>query len=61
MENAKTAQRVIADTVGRLGAERPCACKDALGTALITRPDVVPAAVRRALAPIVGRYLPVPD
>lgn len=61
MENAKTAQRVIADTVERLGADRPCGCKDALGTALITRPDAVPASVRRDLAPIVGRYLPVTD
>jgi 5'-methylthioadenosine phosphorylase len=61
MENAKTAQRVIADTVERLGADRPCGCKDALGAAIITRPDAVPAAVRRDLAPIVGRYLPATD
>lgn len=61
MENAKTAQRVIADTVERLGVDRPCGCKDALGTAIITRPDAVPAGVRRALAPIVGRYLPVTE
>ncbi len=61
MENAKTAQRVIADTVERLGADRPCGCKDALGTAIITRPDAVPASVRRDLAPIVGRYLPATD
>lgn len=61
MENAKTAQRVIADTVERLGADRTCGCKDALGTAIITRPDAVPANLRRDLAPIVGRYLPVTD
>lgn len=61
MENAKVAQRVIADTVERLGADRPCGCKDALGTALITRPDAVPPQLRRELAPIVGRYLPVMD
>jgi len=58
-QNARTAQRVIADTVERLGADRPCGCKDALATALITRPDAVPARVKRELAPIVGRYLPV--
>ncbi len=61
MENALVAQRVIADTVERLGAERPCGCKDALGTALITRPDAVPPQLRRDLAPIVGRYLPLTD
>jgi 5'-methylthioadenosine phosphorylase len=59
--NAATAQQVIADTVGRLDGSRPCACKDALATALITRPDAVPAALKRTLAPIVGRYLPVTD
>jgi 5'-methylthioadenosine phosphorylase len=59
LENAKTAQRVIADSVERLGAARTCACKDALGTALITRPEAIPAMVKRDLAPIIGRYLPV--
>jgi 5'-methylthioadenosine phosphorylase len=58
-QNAKAAQRVIADTVSRLDGTRPCGCKDALSTALITRPDAVPDAVRRDLAPIIGRYLPV--
>ncbi len=58
-QNARTAQRVIADTVERLGSDRPCDCKDALATALITRPDAVPERVKRDLAPIVGRYLPV--
>lgn len=60
-QNARTAQRVIADTVERLGSDRPCGCKDALATALITRPDAVPERVKRDLAPIVGRYLPVTD
>lgn len=58
-QNARTAQRVIADSVERLGHDRPCGCKDALATALITRPEAVPDRVRRDLAPIVGRYLPV--
>jgi 5'-methylthioadenosine phosphorylase len=57
VQNAKTAQRVIADTVERLGGDRACACKDALGAALITRPEAVPAQLKRDLAPIIGRYL----
>ncbi len=59
-ENAKTAQRVIADSVERLGADRPCLCKDALRSALITRPEVIPAALKRELEPIIGRYFPSP-
>ncbi len=58
-QNAATAQRVIAGTVERLGSDRACGCGHALATAIITRPDAVPAALKRELAPIVGKYLPV--
>ena len=54
--NAKTAQQVIADAVSRLPFERTCECARALEHAIITRPEHVPAQVRRELAPIIGRY-----
>lgn len=58
MQNAKTAQRAIADAVGRLqGQPRTCACKDALATAMITRPEAVPDKIRKELQPIIGRYM----
>jgi 5'-methylthioadenosine phosphorylase len=60
-QNAVTAQRVIAGTIERLDGERTCACGEALATAIITRPDAVPAALKRDLAPIVGKYLPASD
>jgi 5'-methylthioadenosine phosphorylase len=56
-ENAKTAQQVIANAVGMLPYQRSCECAHALKYAIITRPDAVPADVRRDLAPIVGKYL----
>jgi 5'-methylthioadenosine phosphorylase len=56
-QNAVTAQKTIAEAVGRLTAARTCACKDALATAIITRPELVPEQTKRDLAPIVGRYL----
>ena len=56
MQNAKTAQQVIAAAVERLPFERDCECASALKYAIITRPDAVPADVVRDLAPIVGRY-----
>jgi 5'-methylthioadenosine phosphorylase len=56
-QNAATAQRVIAGAVDRLPYERSCECASALKFALITRPEVIPAQVRRDLAPIVGKYL----
>ena len=57
-QNAATAQRVIAGTVEQLDGARPCGCGQALATAIITRPDAVPAQLKRDLAPIIGKYLP---
>jgi 5'-methylthioadenosine phosphorylase len=57
VQNARTAQLLIANAVEQLPFERTCECASALKYALITRPDAVPEAVRNELAPIVGRYL----
>jgi len=57
MQNARTAQQAIATAVGRLTAPRSCACKDALATAIITRPEAVPAQTKKDLAPIIGKYM----
>ena len=57
MQNAKVAQQVIASAVERLPIARSCECARALATAIITRPEVVPAATRARLQPIVGKYL----
>ena len=55
-QNAKTAQQVIANAVDRLSIARDCECATALATALITRPEHVPAATKAKLAPIIGKY-----
>jgi 5'-methylthioadenosine phosphorylase len=57
-QNAVTAQKIIAEAVGRMPATRGCECGHALKNALITRPEHVPAAVKQALAPIIGKYFP---
>jgi 5'-methylthioadenosine phosphorylase len=57
VQNARTAQRLIARAVERLPFERTCECASALRHALITRPEAVPEEVKRELAPIVGKYL----
>jgi 5'-methylthioadenosine phosphorylase len=57
LQNAVTAQKTIAESVGRLHAARGCACKDALATAIITRPEYIPDATKKELAPIIGRYI----
>src|SRR5436305_1787809 len=48
LQNAKTAQQAIAEAVGRISGARTCACKDALATAIITRPENVPDETKKA-------------
>ena len=42
-QNARTAQQVIAHAVERLPIDRTCECARALATAIITRPEAIPA------------------
>ena len=56
LQNAKTAQQLIAEAVARLPFGRTCECASALKHAIITRPDAVPAAVKNELGPLVGKY-----
>ena len=55
-QNAKMAQQVIANAVERLPIARGCECARALATAIITRPEHIPAATRERLKPIMGKY-----
>jgi len=57
LQNAQTAQRIIAGVVGTLPEGRTCACRNALASAIITRPEAIPAPVKQALAPIIGKYI----
>jgi 5'-methylthioadenosine phosphorylase len=55
--NAKTAQAIIAGAVANMPAARGCSCGNALATAIITRPDAIPARIKQDLAPIIGKYV----
>ena len=55
--NAKTAQQVVAAAVARYAGRQGCQCGTALATAIITRRDAIPAAVKHDLAPIIGKYI----
>jgi 5'-methylthioadenosine phosphorylase len=57
MQNAATAQKTIAEAVSRLDYARTCTCKDALATAIITRPEHVPEKTKKELEPIIGKYM----
>jgi 5'-methylthioadenosine phosphorylase len=56
--NAATAKAVLRAAVGTIPrAVRGCECARALGHALVTAPDLVPAQLKRDLAPIIGKYI----
>jgi len=57
LRNAKTAQRAIAEAVGRIDGARTCECANALRQALITQPQYVPEETKRALDIIIGKYM----
>ncbi len=55
--NVDTAQKLIAEAVGRVSHERSCSCGSALATAIITNLDAVSEETKRDLAPIIGKYV----
>lgn len=55
--NAENAQNVIRAAVRTMPAARTCKCGKALAHAIVTDRKLIPAATRRKLAPIAGKYL----
>ena len=56
--NTHVAQQAVHRLVRDLKPDRDCACKNALASALITNPSVIPAETRRRLSLLVDKYLP---
>jgi len=55
--NIDTAKNIIKQAVTRLPATRNCECKDALKTAMVTSPDVIPAEIKKKLNLILSKYI----
>ncbi len=56
-KNTALAQEAIRIVARNLKRERDCTCENALSTALITRPDAIPADTRKKLDLLVKKYL----
>ena len=56
-KNTQKAQEAIQNLVRGLKTQRNCKCGEALATALITDPKVIPAETRQKLDLLVGKYL----
>jgi 5'-methylthioadenosine phosphorylase len=57
LKNVDTAKRAVAEAVPRIPRERTCACGRALADAIVTDRSLIPAQLRRDLAPLIGKYL----
>jgi 5'-methylthioadenosine phosphorylase len=55
--NTVNVQRVLHGVVRALPAERACKCGSALAHAVLTDRTMIPAAAKRRLAPIIGKYI----
>src|ERR1700723_2470116 len=55
--NAENVQRAVREAVRDLPEDRGCKCGSALAHAILTDRKMIPAAAKKRLAPLVGRYL----
>ncbi|MBU1670569.1 MAG: S-methyl-5'-thioadenosine phosphorylase [Actinobacteria bacterium] len=56
--SADTARAMIRDSVAGISGERPCRCRSAMATAVVTSHDLVSEETRRDLRLLLGKYLP---
>jgi 5'-methylthioadenosine phosphorylase len=55
--NAENVQGALKEAVRDLPEDRTCKCGSALAHAIVTDRKMIPAAAKKRLAPIVGKYL----
>ena len=56
-KNSDNVQRTIHEAVRVLGSDRDCRCGAALAHAIVTDRKAIPAAAKKRLAPIAGKYI----
>jgi 5'-methylthioadenosine phosphorylase len=56
-KNTEIAQQAIGNIVRDLDTQRSCDCSNALATALITNPDVIPPKTKRKLNLLIKKYI----
>jgi len=55
--NGENVQRALREAIRDLAEDRACKCGSALAHAILTDRKLIPAATKKRLAPIVGKYL----
>ena len=57
LKNAENATKVVRETVAAMPRERSCKCGSALAHAILTDPKKIPAATKKKLKLILGKYV----
>lgn len=57
MKNAENSKRLLREFLPMIAAQKPCACHEALKTAIVTDKNAVAPAVKKKLFLITGKYL----
>ena len=55
--NASITKEAIANLAPTVPVQRTCECASALSTAIITQLDLIPAKIKKDLAPLLGKYV----
>ena len=55
--NVETAQAIVRRVVPALDLQADCSCRHAIGSAINTPAELIPAATRARLEPLIGKYL----
>lgn len=58
MKNAENSKKLLKEVVVSLRKPCPCGCADSLKYAIVTQKDAISPALKRKLAPIIGKYVP---
>jgi 5'-methylthioadenosine phosphorylase len=56
-QNIELSKHIVRLAVGKVAAERECACASALKNAIVTDPKLIPADVKQKLSAIIGEYV----
>ncbi len=57
LKNVDVSKNILKTVIPVLAEERSCACATALKDSIVTRPEVIPAAAKKKLKLIIGKYV----
>jgi len=56
-KNVAAAKKLLKLVIPKISEKRSCPCANALENAILTRPDAIPAALKKKLKPVIGKYI----